>query len=85
MSDNKSFWKTVKPFFFNKGIHRGNIELIEGNQWLQVDSEVAEALDDFFKEAVSTSNVNKNFCVINPNTIKLVLISRFFPNHPEAY
>ena len=44
VSDNKSFWKTVKPFFFNKGSHRGNIRLVEGDKLLQDDREFAEEL-----------------------------------------
>ena len=47
MSDNKLFWKTVKPFFSNKRSHRGNIKLSEGDKLLQDDSEVAEELNKF--------------------------------------
>ena len=54
MSDNKLFWKTVKPFFSNKGSHRGNIKLVEDDKLLQDDSEVAEELNNFFKEVVLT-------------------------------
>ena len=54
MSDNKLFWKTVKPFFSNKGSHRGNIKLFEDDKLLQDDSEVAEELNNFFKEVVLT-------------------------------
>ena len=59
VSDNKLFCKTVKPFFSNKGSHRGNIKLAEGDKLLQNDSEVAEELN-FFKKAVLTLNVNEN-------------------------
>ena len=54
MSDNKLFWKTVKPFFSNKGSHRGNIKLVEDDKLLQDDSEVAEELNNFFEETTST-------------------------------
>ena len=54
MSDNKLFWKTVKPFFSNKGSHRGNIKLVEDDKLLQDDSKVAEELNNFFKEVVLT-------------------------------
>ena len=57
MSDNKLFWKTVKPFFSNKGSHRGNIKLVEDDKLLQDDSEVAEELNNF-KEVVLTSVVS---------------------------
>ena len=65
MSDNKLFWKTVKPFFSNNGSHRGNIKLVEGDKLLQDDSEVAEELNNFFKEAVSTLDVNEDSYITN--------------------
>ena len=34
VSDNKLFWKTVKPFFSDKGSHRGNIKLVEVDKLL---------------------------------------------------
>ena len=69
MSDNKLFWKNIKPFFCNKGSYRGNIKLVEGDKVLQDDSEVAEELNNFFKEAVSTLDVNENSYIINLDTI----------------
>ena len=71
MSDNKLFWKTVKPFFSNKRSHRGNIKLSEGDKLLQDDSEVAEELNKFFKKAVSTLDVNENSYIINPDSINI--------------
>ena len=40
--DNKLFWKTVKPFFLDKGNYGANIKLIEGEEVLQNYSEIAE-------------------------------------------
>ena len=71
MSDNKLFWKTVKPFVSNEGSHRGNIKLVEDDKLLQDDSEVAIELNNFFKEAVSTLDVNENSYIINPNSINI--------------
>ena len=71
MSDNKLFWKTVKPFFSNNGSHRGNIKLVEGDKLLQKDSEVAEELNNFFKEAVLTLDVNENSYIINPDSTNI--------------
>ena len=71
VSNNKLFWKTVKAFFSNNGNHRGNIKLVEGDKLLQDDSEVAEELNNFFKEAVSTLDVNENSYMINPDSIDI--------------
>ena len=45
------FWKTVTPFFSNKGDHGLNI--VEGNELLQNDQKIAVKLNTFFKMAVS--------------------------------
>ena len=85
--DNKLFWKTVKPFFSNNGSHRGNIKLVEGDKLLQDDSEVAEELNNFFKEAVSTVDVNENSYIINPDSINIsdpiVKAIREYKFHPS--
>ena len=78
MSDNKLFWKIIEPFFSNNGSHRGNIKLAEGDKLLQDDSEVAEELNNFFKEAVSTLDVNENSYLINlPQTLLKKAISKY--------
>ena len=71
VSDNKLFWKTVKLFFSNNGNHQGNVKLVEGDKLLQDDSEVAGELNNFFKEAVSTLDVNENSYIINPDSINI--------------
>ena len=71
VSDNKLFWKTIKASFSNNGSHRGNIKLVEGDKKLQDDGEVAEELNNFFKEAVSTLDVNENSYIINPDSIRI--------------
>ena len=32
ITDNRKFWKTMKPFFSDKGVNTGKITLIEDNQ-----------------------------------------------------
>ena len=71
MSDNKLFWKTVKLFFSNKGSQRDNVKLVEGDKLLHDDSEVAEELNNFFKEAVSILDVNENSYIINCDSINI--------------
>ena len=71
MSDNKLVWKTIKPFFSNKGSHRGNTKLVEGDKLLEDDSEVAEELNNFLREAVSTLDINENSYIINPESINI--------------
>ena len=65
VADNKLFWKTVKPFFSDKGNYGASIKLVEREEVLQNDSEVAEKLNEFFKNAVFTLGITENSSVIN--------------------
>ena len=65
VTDNKLFWKTIKPFFSDKGNYGDNIKLVEEEQVLQNDSEIAEQLNEFFKNAVSTLGITENSFIIN--------------------
>ena len=68
MKDNKLFWKTVKPFFSNKGDRGSNIQLVKDNELLQDDQKIADELNTFFKNAVSNLNINENTYIINHNS-----------------
>ena len=59
------FWKTIKQIFSNKGSSRSNIRLVEKDEALQDDKKIAEELDAFFKNAVSSSGINWNSSIIN--------------------
>ena len=64
MKDNKLFWRTVKPFFSNKGGRGSIIQLVEDNELLQDDQKIADKLYTFFKTAVSNLNINENTHII---------------------
>ena len=42
VTENKLFQKKVKPFFSDKGNYGANIKLVEGEEFLQNDSKIAE-------------------------------------------
>ena len=65
VKDNKLFWKTVKPFFSEKGDLGPNIKLVDKNEFIQNDQEIANELNTFFKDAVSNLNINKNPYIVN--------------------
>ena len=68
MKDNKLFWKTVNPFFSNKGDRGSNIQLVKDSELLQDDQKIADELNTFFKNAVSNLNINENTYIINHNS-----------------
>ena len=57
VKDKKIFWKTIKPFFSDKGNLRSQIKLIENDELMQNDDKVAETLNSFSKNDVSTLDV----------------------------
>ena len=48
-SHNKTFCKIIKPFFTNKGSFGRNIKLIEKEEILKNDTEIAEELNIFLQ------------------------------------
>ena len=66
----KHLWQSL---FFNKvaGLRKlvAGIKLVEGDKLLHEDTEVAKELNNFFKEAASTLDVNENSYIINPGSI----------------
>ena len=67
MNDNKLFWKTVKPFFSNKGSFGNKIKLVENDELLQDDKNSAEEMNNFFKNAVLTLDIKENSYITNHN------------------
>ena len=50
--DNKSFWKSVKPLFSEKGSTHNKITLVEQDLILDKNDNVAEVLNNFFTNVV---------------------------------
>ena len=62
ITDDKKFWKTVKPLFSDKSSHRQNINLVENDTTLNDNQVVAEAFNNYF------NNIEQNLLsVTNPN------------------
>ena len=61
----------MKPFFLSdKGNLRSQIKLIENDELIQNDDKVAETLNTFFKNAVSTLDINENSYIVNDEVMK---------------
>ena len=82
VSGNKLFWKIVKPFFSYKSRHQDNKKLFQSNKLLQGDNEIAEELNNVFKEAVSFLDISENSHIINPHFIN---ISDYIQKHISKY
>ena len=48
LSDNRKFWKIIKPFFSNKGLNYNKQILKENNRLLTEEKELATVMNTFF-------------------------------------
>ena len=79
--NNKTFWKSVKPFFSNKGLNPNNILPVEGNEIVNDDGKIATIMNRYF------TNITKHM-KFKANKIsrreKLVNILDTFKNHKSV-
>ena len=68
ISDNKTFWKQVKPFFSDKTPRNSKILLSEGNEIISNPATCAEIFNNFFSDAVDDSEIDRSLhidCTVN--------------------
>ena len=57
ITDNKKFWKTVKPFLSDKSMSNEKITLIENEEIITEDLKIAEILNSYFSNIVANLNI----------------------------
>ena len=65
ITDNKKFWRTVKPFLSDKTPSNAKITLIEDGEVTSSDNETADVLNTFFSNIVSNLNLPE-YPISNP-------------------
>ena len=55
--DNKTFWKTIKPHFTDKGVNHDSITLVQNEETISDNKEISETLSNFFSEVVTNLNL----------------------------
>ena len=86
VTDNKIFWKTVKPFLTEKGNPSSKITLVEGEEIISEDQEVAQKLNELFSSSVKNLDIPKNSYITNPtNSLRDPIESAIhkFSAHPS--
>ena len=85
ITDNKTFWKTVKPLFSDKHIIGNKITLIKDNDIISDDGEVAKEFNDYFSNMVKNLDIagfETDYCS-NPELDSIFNIIQKFKNHPS--
>ena len=57
ITDNKKFWQTVKPLFSNKEQNRKKITIVNNDDIVSEDVDIAETFNSFFCEAVRSLDI----------------------------
>ena len=60
VTDNKEFWKTVKPFLSDKVITFPKISLVEKGEIISDESKVANSFSNFFENAIHSLGIKAN-------------------------
>ena len=58
VTNNKKFWKRVKPLFGNKIKGNPNIALVESNDLITDEKSLAETFNNYFVNVVSNLGIN---------------------------
>ena len=57
VSDNKTFWKTVTPFFTEKVVNHDGVLLVEKNKTISDNDEISQKVNNFFADIVKNLNI----------------------------
>ena len=91
VSDNKLFWKSLKPFFSDKGSNSSKITLVEENNVIS-DEEIANIMNNYFINVTKTLSLKKQLDVgcsgVNEfdNHVSIKMIHEKYPEIlPESF
>ena len=87
ITDNKLFWKTVKPAFTDKVKAQEAITIIDEGNIISEDRKIANIFKHFFANAVEELNINRNLPCLIPVDNEMDPIMKAcvkFQNHPSG-
>ena len=92
VSDNQLFWKSVKPVFNDKGSNSSKIILVEENNIISDEEEIANIMNNYFINVTKTLNLKKQLGLgrsgVNEfeNHISIKMIHEKYPEIlPESF
>ena len=79
LMDNQTFWKTIKPYFSDKGSNSRRIILLENDSILTDDKNIAKTMNTFF------TNITKNLNLKPCKDSSLTNINGITPNFDSHF
>ena len=87
ITDNKKFWKTLQPMLSDKAkCGSSKTNLVENDEILSTDKEIAEAFNKYFCNAVKSSNLqcdSEHLSDVSDETNPIERAIKKFKNHPS--
>ena len=86
VNNNKKFWKIVKPLFSEKVNKNENITLVENNNIISSETEIAEKLNAFFSNIVKELNIKVKedlLCDVSDINDPVERAIQKYKNHPS--
>ena len=65
ITDNKNFWKSVKPLFSDKITVKEIINLTENGEILSSDTDIADTFNDYLSNVVQNVNIPRENSMLN--------------------
>ena len=88
ISDNKSFWKNIQPFFSEKRKISNKITLVENKENAVFDDHlVSEELNKFFENATRGLEINENSYIIDTDSNEINSVEKAinkYRKHPSV-
>ena len=87
ITDNKQFWKTIKPFLSEKIKTTSKIKLKDPDKIISNDDKVAEEFSTFFENAVKSLNIKpRNLSLEDTTNLSnpVEIAIKKFQNHPSV-
>ena len=86
LTENRTFWKTVKPFLSEKSKKASKITLIENEKIVSEDKEIAKVFNDYFINIpILNMPTNQEFeCSVTQENDPLLRIIEKYQNHPSV-
>ena len=61
MTENKTIWKTIKPFLSDKGTNINEICHVDRDKGISDGNQLCQTLSNFLQEVMKTSGVSESF------------------------
>ena len=82
VTDNRLFWRTIKPNFSDKIKKNENIILVENDKIISDELEIAETFNNYFGNIISDLGI-KNDNILSENSDPVINAISYYENHPS--